>query len=127
MINRQEEDTKEGYPKDPYKQTDKGKSLPVITVEKSDTLHETGGSQSTTTTLQLWGLHTTDKSMSRTMTLTLHDRLLMIVPINKKHKTGSQEWPDKVTKSRTWSCRNCGGKRIFKAPEPYGLGEGITL
>jgi hypothetical protein len=73
-INELKEDVKEGSPEDPHKQMDKGKSSPVITAEKLVTLHKTVGNQNVTTTLQLQGLHATDKSMSRTVTLTLHNK-----------------------------------------------------
>jgi hypothetical protein len=46
---------------------------------------------------------------------------------NKKLKPGSKEWLKNPTRLKTSSCNNCGGERIFKMPEPNGLGEGSSL
>jgi hypothetical protein len=106
---------------------DKGKPSLVIIVGKLGTLHGIAGSQSVTITTPVQDHRAINKVVQKMITLMLHDRLWTIELINKKHKTGLQEWLDKVTRSRTWSCKNFGGRRIFKVPEPYSLGEDIML
>jgi hypothetical protein len=49
------------------------------------------------------------------------------VPHNKKPKLGWKELPKNRMRSKTLLCSNCGGERIFKVPEPNGLGEGSPL
>jgi hypothetical protein len=46
---------------------------------------------------------------------------------SKKLKPGSREWLKNPTRLKTSSCNNCGGERIFKMPEPNGLGKGSSL
>jgi hypothetical protein len=48
------------------------------------------------------------------------------LPTNEQ-QTGCLEWPTKMTKSKISSCKNYGGRRIFKMPEPNSLGEGSSL
>jgi hypothetical protein len=36
-------------------------------------------------------------------------------------------WPKNLMRLKTLLCNNCGGERIFKMPEPNGLGEGSSL
>jgi hypothetical protein len=45
----------------------------------------------------------------------------------QKLKPGWKELLKNPTKSRTSLCNNCGGGRIFKMPEPNGLGKGSLL
>jgi hypothetical protein len=46
---------------------------------------------------------------------------------NKRLKHGWRESQKNLMRLKIWLCNNCGGKRIFKMPEPNGLGEGSSL
>jgi hypothetical protein len=63
-----EERMKEGTQKG--RMRDKGKPLFVTTAERSDTLHEIAGNQSTTITPTMQGHRKTDKVMLKKITLT---------------------------------------------------------
>jgi hypothetical protein len=46
---------------------------------------------------------------------------------NKKLKPGWREWPKNPMRLKTSLCNNYGSERIFKMPEPNGLGKGSSL
>jgi hypothetical protein len=71
MKSATEVDTKGVYPEDTFNRMDKGKSLPVIIAEKSDTSHETADNQSTTITLRMQDHHVPDRCTPTKITTTL--------------------------------------------------------
>jgi hypothetical protein len=74
-----------------------------------------------------------DKQIPAKMASTLLEALWMTavslkdVPHNKKPKPGWKGLLKNRTRSKTSLCSNCGGERIFKMPEPNGLGKGSPL
>jgi len=48
----------------------------------------------------------------------------MLKPLNNKPIHGSEEWLRQEKTYKNWSCKTLLEERVFRTPEPIGLGEG---
>jgi FKBP-type peptidyl-prolyl cis-trans isomerase 2 len=123
MNNMLEEAEKEGYREDPFRRMEQGKSSPAFSVENWVTSQEIADKND----MAIKDYHAQGKPMTQKKKQWSHDKLQMKEPPNKGPQICYQGWLTRTIQKKTSSCRNCGGRRIFKMPKPNGLGEGSSL